>query len=62
MAVSFFLTFKATPFLDGKHTIFGKIVGDKDNTLKKIESLGSRNGRTKDTIKIIKASIVVNDK
>lgn len=58
----FFLTFKATPFLDGKHTIFGKIVGDKDNTLKKIESLGSRNGRTKDTIKIIKASIMVNDK
>ena len=22
----FFLTFKATPWLDGKHTIFGKVV------------------------------------
>jgi peptidylprolyl isomerase len=58
----FFLTFKPTPFLDGKHTVFGKIVDDVDNTLEKIESLGSRSGRTKDTIKIIKTSIVVTDK
>jgi peptidylprolyl isomerase len=58
----FFLTFTATPFLDGKHTVFGKIVDDVDNTLEKIESLGSRSGRTTDTIKIIKTSIVVTKK
>ncbi|CAE6493044.1 unnamed protein product, partial [Rhizoctonia solani] len=26
----FFLTFKATPHLDGKHTVFGKLVGGED--------------------------------
>lgn len=26
----FFLTFRATPHLDGKHTVFGKLVGGED--------------------------------
>lgn len=59
----FFITFTPTPFLDGKHTVFGKIVSDLEghlpDTLAKIEALGSRNGRTKEPIKIIKASIRV---
>ena len=58
----FFLTFIPTPFLDGKHTVFGKVVTDLDNSLTKIESLGSRNGRTKETVKIVKASIRIADK
>ncbi len=58
----FFLTFRATPFLDGKHTVFGKIVNDEDNTLEKIESLGSRSGRPQENISIIKSSIVITDK
>lgn len=53
----FFLTFIPTPFLDGKHTVFGKVVTDLDDSLSKIEALGSRNGRTKEAVKIIKASI-----
>ena len=57
----FFLTFKATPFLDGKHTVFGKVVNDLDGTLSKIEALGSRRGKTKETVKIIKASIRITD-
>lgn len=56
----FFLTFKATPFLDGKHTVFGKIVNDSAGVLSKIEALGTRSGRTKETVKIIKASIRTN--
>jgi len=55
----FFLTFTPTPFLDGKHTVFGKVVADEDNSLTKIEALGSRGGRTSQEVKIIKASIRV---
>jgi len=59
----FFLTFKPTSFLDGKHTVFGKIVSGLEDTLPKIEKLGSRRGKTKETVKIIKASIrVANSK
>lgn len=32
----FFITYRKTPHLDGKHTIFGKVV-DSDNTLTKLE-------------------------
>lgn len=55
----FFLTFVPTPFLNGKHTVFGKVVEGLDSTLSKIEALGSRRGTTKELIKIIKASIRV---
>jgi len=58
----FFITFKPTPFLDGKHTVFGKVVTDLEDSLTKIEALGSRRGRTKEEIKIIKASIRITDR
>jgi peptidyl-prolyl cis-trans isomerase B (cyclophilin B) len=57
----FFLTFKATPFLDGKHTVFGQVVSDLEESLTKIETLGSRSGRTQETVKIIKATIRVTN-
>ncbi len=57
----FFLTFTPTPFLNGKHTVFGKVVTDSEDSLTKIEALGSRSGRTKEAIKIIKASIRIAD-
>ena len=40
----FFLTFVATPWLDGKHTIFGEVT-DGMETLKAIEPLGSSSGQ-----------------
>jgi len=55
----FFITFIPTPFLDGKHTVFGKVVTDVENSLAKIEALGSRGGKTTEEVKIIKASIRV---
>ena len=55
----FFLTFKATPWLDGKHTIFGEVVEGLDTTLVAIEKLGSRSGRTDKEIKMLKATIRV---
>lgn len=58
----FFITFKATPFLDNRHTVFGKVVNGLDDTLTNIEKLGQRSGRTKEEIKIISAKITVEDK
>jgi len=54
----FFLTFAATPWLDGKHTIYGKIVEGMD-TLKKLEAAGSQSGKTSEPLKIDKVTIEV---
>ncbi|TWX47166.1 peptidylprolyl isomerase [Colwellia hornerae] len=58
----FFITFKATPHLDGNHTVFGKVVTDLEDSLTKIETLGSRRGKTSETVNIIKASIRIADR
>jgi len=57
----FFITFKPTPFLDGKHTVFGNVVSGLEENLSKIEALGSRSGRTKEVVKILKATIRIAD-
>ena len=49
----FFVCTDATPFLDGKHVVFGKVVEGMD-VVKKMESLGSQSGATR-------AKIVVAD-
>ena len=54
----FFLTFTATPWLDGKHTIFGEVVKGME-VLESIEKLGSRSGRTSEEVSIIKATISI---
>jgi peptidyl-prolyl cis-trans isomerase B (cyclophilin B) len=54
----FFLTFVATPWLDGKHTIFGEIVSGMD-TLKKLEEKGTQGGQPTAPLKIVKATIEV---
>jgi peptidyl-prolyl cis-trans isomerase B (cyclophilin B) len=58
----FFITFNATPHLDGNHTVFGKVVTDLEDSLTKIEALGSRRGKTREAVNIIKASIRITDK
>ncbi len=54
----FFLTFVPTAWLDGKHTIFGKVVEGKD-VLKKLEDAGSQSGKTSEPLKIEKVTIKV---
>jgi cyclophilin family peptidyl-prolyl cis-trans isomerase len=54
----FFLTFVKTPHLDGKHTIFGSVVGGMD-TVKEIEKAGSRSGKTTEKILLESATISV---
>jgi peptidylprolyl isomerase len=47
----FFVTTVVTPWLDGKHVVFGKVIDGMD-LVKKIESYGSQSGATKQTVKI----------
>ena len=54
----FFITFTATPFLDGKHTIFGEMVAG-DAVLDALEARGSRRGTTSEVLKIVSARILV---
>jgi cyclophilin family peptidyl-prolyl cis-trans isomerase len=54
----FFLTFVPTPWLDGKHSIFGEVTEGTD-VLKKLEAAGSQQGAPKEPLKIDKATIVV---
>ncbi len=56
----FFITFKATQFLDGRHTVFGEVVDGMD-TLTQLEQLGSRSGQTKELLKIVKAKIKITN-
>jgi cyclophilin family peptidyl-prolyl cis-trans isomerase len=51
----FFVTTVVTSWLDGKHVVFGEVADDASMALvKKIESYGSRSGRTS-------AKILVSD-
>jgi len=54
----FFLTFVPTPWLDGKHSIFGEVVEGMD-TLKKLEDAGSQSGATSEPLKMEKVTIEV---
>jgi peptidylprolyl isomerase len=47
----FFITTVATPWLDGKHVVFGKVVEGLD-IVKKMEAVGSRSGTTSKPVTI----------
>ncbi|NDZ83257.1 peptidylprolyl isomerase [Streptomyces sp. SID10853] len=53
----FFVTTVQTPWLDGKHVVFGEVVEGQE-LVKKIESLGSRSGSTSAKIVIAASGVV----
>lgn len=52
----FFLTFVPTPWLDGRHTIFGS-VSDGMDVVKTLETFGSRSGATSELLEINTATV-----
>lgn len=57
----FFITFKATPHLDGVHTVFGEVV-EGMQTLSALEAAGSSSGAPSERLVITKARIEVQAK
>ncbi len=55
----FFITTVLTPWLDGKHVVFGEVSDQAGlDLVKKIEALGSSNGATKSKIVIAESGVV----
>ncbi|PPQ75775.1 hypothetical protein CVT26_000892 [Gymnopilus dilepis] len=53
----FFITTVKTPWLDGRHVVFGKVVEGMD-VVKAIEKVGTDSGRTKEKVTITSSGVV----
>jgi peptidylprolyl isomerase len=57
----FFITTVETPWLDGRHVVFGKVVEGMD-IVKKMEALGTQGGRPTKTVSVLDAGELKDDK
>lgn len=55
----FFITTALTPWLDGKHVVFGEVISGYD-VVEKIESLGSDSGETSKKILVVNSGVITN--
>ena len=53
----FFITFRATPWLDDRHTVFGEVLEGFD-IVDSLEENGKENGRPKEAITVVNCGIL----
>uniref|UniRef100_A0A7S3KRY9 Peptidyl-prolyl cis-trans isomerase n=1 Tax=Euplotes crassus TaxID=5936 RepID=A0A7S3KRY9_EUPCR len=53
----FFITFEKTPWLNGKHVVFGEVLSGFE-TLHKMEAMGSPDGKPKKPVTIRKSGVI----
>ena len=53
----FFITFQKTPWLDGKHVVFGEVI-DGFEVLHQMEAVGTSDGKTKKTVTLREAGVL----
>ena len=53
----FFITFAATPWLDGRHTVFGEVIEGED-VVSALEKIGSGSGKTSKTAVIADSGVL----
>merc|ERR1719507_1924942 len=56
----FFITVVLTPWLDGKHVVFGEVVKGYNEVVKQVEALGSRGGKTSKLVTIRESGCLEN--
>lgn len=56
----FFITTIKTDWLDGRHVVFGKVIDGMD-TVKAVEAVGSRSGRTSEKVTIVDSGELKGD-
>jgi len=56
----FFITVVLTPWLDGKHVVFGEVTSGYEDVVKKVEALGSGSGKTSKKVTISASGCLEN--
>mmetsp|Transcript_118308 Transcript_118308/g.331376 ORF Transcript_118308/g.331376 Transcript_118308/m.331376 type:complete len:285 (+) Transcript_118308:186-1040(+) len=56
----FFVLFKSAPHLDHKHVVFGGLIGEEGQILKKLEECGSQSGDVKGEVSIANCGEITN--
>ncbi|BFZ02562.1 hypothetical protein BsWGS_05601 [Bradybaena similaris] len=54
----FFITTDKTPWLDGKHVVFGEVISGYEEVVKKMEAVGSQSGKPSKTITITNCGVL----
>merc|ERR1711909_105113 len=56
----FFITVVLTPWLDGKHVVFGEVVSGYDEVVKRVEAMGSSSGKVSQLVEIADSGCLQN--